>query len=195
MDNAKHLQYCDWFSTLLQEKGRDVLDDTFYINEAWFHLSGYVNSQNSCLWSTENLCALHQTPFAQPEDWCVNYYFVEMNLRPEFLPSINCTCCCDDNAQLDKHENDTACFKQDGAPVHRANKWMKFLERVGIWPPRLPYLTAPDSFSWGVARQKYENNSHTWDKHEMAVIQFTQWVTQEDLVKVYRNTIKHVNAC
>jgi hypothetical protein len=61
-DNAKRLQYCDWFHTFLQQKGEDVLEITFYTEEAWFRLSGFVNSQNSLLWYSENPHALHESP-------------------------------------------------------------------------------------------------------------------------------------
>ena len=40
----------------------DVLDVTFFTDEAWFHLSGYVNSQNSRLWSYDNPHSLHENP-------------------------------------------------------------------------------------------------------------------------------------
>ena len=40
----------------------DVLDVTFFTDEAWFHLLGYVNSQNSRLWSFYNSHSLHETP-------------------------------------------------------------------------------------------------------------------------------------
>jgi hypothetical protein len=61
-DNAKRLQYCDWFDTFTQEKRRRCSDVTFYTDEAWFHLSSCVNSQNSRLWSSENPLALHESP-------------------------------------------------------------------------------------------------------------------------------------
>ena len=31
-----------------------MLEKTFFLVEAWFHLSGYVSSQNSQMWSSEN---------------------------------------------------------------------------------------------------------------------------------------------
>lgn len=39
-----------------------MLDVTFFTDEAWFHLSGYVNSQNSRLWSSDNPLSVHKTP-------------------------------------------------------------------------------------------------------------------------------------
>jgi hypothetical protein len=34
----------------------------FFFLEAWFHLSGYVNSQNSRFWSSENTHLFHEVP-------------------------------------------------------------------------------------------------------------------------------------
>ena len=34
----------------------------FMSDEAWFHLSGYVNSQNTRYWSFENPHLIHETP-------------------------------------------------------------------------------------------------------------------------------------
>ena len=49
---AKRLQYCLWFKRNLNEN--DVVEKTFFSDEAWFHLSGYVSSQNSRVWSSQN---------------------------------------------------------------------------------------------------------------------------------------------
>ena len=39
-----------------------VLDYTWFSDEAWFHLSGYVNSQNFRIWASENPNAVHEEP-------------------------------------------------------------------------------------------------------------------------------------
>lgn len=53
-DYEKRLHYCEWFNNFIQLNGKDVLDETFYTDEAWFHLTGYINSQNSRLWTADN---------------------------------------------------------------------------------------------------------------------------------------------
>ena len=60
-DHEKRLCYCRWFNRFIKENMADVLDVTFFTDEAWFHLSGYVNSQNSRLWSSDNspVCTKH----------------------------------------------------------------------------------------------------------------------------------------
>jgi transposase len=51
-DPAKRLEFCQWFLEFIQEIG--ILDRTYFTDEAWFHLSGYINSQNTRIWGTEN---------------------------------------------------------------------------------------------------------------------------------------------
>jgi hypothetical protein len=44
-------EYCHWFLNTFDD---GLLEKTLFSDEAWFHLSGYVNSQNMRIWSTEN---------------------------------------------------------------------------------------------------------------------------------------------
>ena len=54
------------------EEGR--LDPLLYFmsDEAWFHLSGYVNSQNTRCWSSENPQVIGETPLhdLKISVWC-----------------------------------------------------------------------------------------------------------------------------
>ena len=43
-DNAKRFNYCRFKNLIRGNIG--VLDQVFFTDEAWFHLSGYVNSKN-----------------------------------------------------------------------------------------------------------------------------------------------------
>jgi hypothetical protein len=61
-DHEKRIRYCKWFKNLIQTKAVDILDVTFFTDEAWFHLSGYVDTQNAQLWSSENPYAVHEKP-------------------------------------------------------------------------------------------------------------------------------------
>ena len=61
-DHEKRLHYSRWFNQFIKENTADALDVIFFTDEAWFHLSGYVNSQNSRLWSSDNPHSLHTTP-------------------------------------------------------------------------------------------------------------------------------------
>jgi hypothetical protein len=50
-DYDKRMTYCRWFQTLIDENP-GILDYTWFSDEAWSHLSGYVNSQNTRLWGS-----------------------------------------------------------------------------------------------------------------------------------------------
>jgi hypothetical protein len=47
-DYDKLMTYCRWFQTFIDENP-GILDYTWFSDEAWFHLSSFVNSQNTCL--------------------------------------------------------------------------------------------------------------------------------------------------
>jgi hypothetical protein len=53
--------FCNW---LLRNVHDGIIDpDLFFLSdEAWFHVSGNVNAQNSRIWDTENPYVLHQRP-------------------------------------------------------------------------------------------------------------------------------------
>src|SRR5678815_6027517 len=53
-DQEKRMAYCRWFRSFVDNRGIAEQDRVFLTDEAWFHLSGYVNSQNTRIWSTEN---------------------------------------------------------------------------------------------------------------------------------------------
>jgi hypothetical protein len=55
---GKRLRNCRRFTHFIR-RGIDILDTVFCRDEAWFHLSGYVNSQNSRIWS--ELCISNVT--------------------------------------------------------------------------------------------------------------------------------------
>ena len=60
-DSVKRVNYCRWVKNLIRGN-IDVLDQVFLTDEAWFHLSGYVNSQNYLTWRTENPHNCTETP-------------------------------------------------------------------------------------------------------------------------------------
>jgi hypothetical protein len=50
--------------------GVDILENVSFSNEAWFHLSGYVNSQNSRFWSSENPKLFHEVSLHSQKIGC-----------------------------------------------------------------------------------------------------------------------------
>jgi len=65
-DQVKRVAYCQRFQTLLKENP-GILNYTWFSEEAWFHLSGYVNSQKFRIWASKNPNALHEEPLHSEE--------------------------------------------------------------------------------------------------------------------------------
>ena len=61
-DSAKRLAYCKWFLDFLDHEGEDILKITFFTDKAYFHLSWYINSQNSHVWCAHNPHVFHESP-------------------------------------------------------------------------------------------------------------------------------------
>lgn len=71
-DYTKRVRYCRWLLNFVNENGQDVFDRVYFSDEAWFHLSGYVNSQNNRYWSSENPNQFEETSL-HPQKigvWC-----------------------------------------------------------------------------------------------------------------------------
>jgi hypothetical protein len=71
-DNVTRAEYFLWFRDVITANGDDILDVTFFTDEALFHFSSYVNSQNSHVWSATNP---HEIKDTQSHDekvgvWC-----------------------------------------------------------------------------------------------------------------------------
>jgi hypothetical protein len=54
LDKDKRIAYYRWFQSFVDNHGIVDLDRVFITDEAWFHLSGYVNRQNSSIRSAHN---------------------------------------------------------------------------------------------------------------------------------------------
>jgi hypothetical protein len=70
-DAEARINYCRWFQQSVYDGMVDP-DFVFYTDEAWFHLSGYVNSQNNRYWSAENPHSIHEVPLHDVKIgvWC-----------------------------------------------------------------------------------------------------------------------------
>jgi hypothetical protein len=70
-DYGRRTHFCNCF---LQEVHGGVLDPklTFFTDEAWFHLSGYINAQNNRYWSSINPKQTFEVPFHDQKIgvWC-----------------------------------------------------------------------------------------------------------------------------
>jgi hypothetical protein len=52
-DPASRVYFCSWFLRSVIE-GEIDLQLTFFSDEAWFHLQGYINTQNNRYWNSQN---------------------------------------------------------------------------------------------------------------------------------------------
>jgi hypothetical protein len=121
-DKTKCVYYCTW---LLQTIVSGLLDPLLYFmsDEAWFHLSGHVNSQNTTYWSVDNPNTIHQQPLHDQKIgvWCavsstriVGSIFFETTVNSHVYMGIFEKF----YAQLTPHEREYAIFQQDGATCH-----------------------------------------------------------------------------
>jgi hypothetical protein len=162
-DREKHVAYCRWLQAFLNEHP-GILDFVWLTDEAWFHLSGYVNSQNTRVWAAENPHVYHEEPLhpLKVGVWCaisrrriIGPIFFEEIVNTEvyvnfFETFVN---------QLDD-ELQRGFSQQDGATCHMSNDSTAeiesfFEDRIiskGLWPPRSPDLTLADFFLWGILK-------------------------------------------
>ena len=60
-DRQKQVCYCHCFQQFLHS-WRGKLDITWFTDEAWFQLSGYMKAQNPMVWDVENPYVIHEEP-------------------------------------------------------------------------------------------------------------------------------------
>lgn len=130
-DHARRLAYCQWFVNNLMNN--DLLNLTFFSDEAWFHLSGYVNSQNMRMWSTDNPHFFVESPLHVQKigvwiavsrrriigpiffNFTINAERYRNNILNEFFQ------------QLHEDELQNGYFQQDGATAHTTRETIAFL--------------------------------------------------------------------
>lgn len=207
-DYGQRLQYCEWFNNHLNNN--DILDLTFMSDEAWVHLSGYINNQNYRTWATENPHtviehSLHPLKIgvwvALSRRRIIGPIFFNETINAEryrtqiLQPFIE---------QLHDDEIRNGYFQQDGAPGHVAHATIQFLqeffdERVisrGIWPARSPDLTPLDFFLFGYLKNKiFQNRIHTLEELQEAITREIQNINVNTLIALFENKKRRVNLC
>jgi hypothetical protein len=130
----------------LHSRDFDILDKVFYSDEAWFHLSGYVNSQNSRTWSAENPHTFQERPLHSLKvgKWCAvsrwrttgSIFFSETTTAERYQELIM-------NLISPLEVDEQHCwFQQDGAMAHTENSTMQILNEFfgsriisrNLWP-------------------------------------------------------------
>jgi len=207
--HEKRIRYSEWLTNFNQMKTVDILDVTFFTDEDWFHLSGYVNTQNTRLWLSENPHALHEKPL---HDQKLGVWVAISRRRIVgslfFKETVNskhyCSMPHDFIGLLEEDEITYSWFQQDGATVHTANNSMKILNEIfgehvisrNLWPPRAPDLTPPGFYVWGAAKSAvYCDCPCKLNELKTAITTYIRNITQADMQKVFANKIKTVQAC
>lgn len=206
-DFAKRTEFCAWFKNNVADRVEN-LPIIFFSDEAWFHLSGYINSQNYRIWSAENPHAFQETSLhpLKVGVWCavspqrvVGPLFFDDTINAERYQEIMMQFI----ALLEQDERD-AWFQQDGATAHTAATSISFLteffgERListGKWPARSPDLTPCDFFLWGYLKDKvYLNKPSSIDELKQEITAAINEITPEMLQNVFGNFFKRMNSC
>lgn len=163
IDYPRRLQFCNWFVNM--NNNGELSQRVIFTDEAWFYKKGYLNSQNTRIWSSENPHVINEESL-HPEKigvWAaisqrriIGPIFFQGTLtaqryRTEILqPFVN---------QLHDDELQNAYFQQDGAPCHCTAESLDYLreffdERIIsrnneiAWPTRSCDLTPCDFFLW-----------------------------------------------
>lgn len=215
-DAPQRLQFCDWLFTEITMNGLDM--DLFFISdEAWFHLSGYVNSQNDRYWAAENPHHFHHTPLHDLKVgvWCavsarriIGPIFFHQTVNSEryianiFNPFV---------AALTEEETTYGYFQQDGATAHTSRRTMDHIHTIFTpdrvvsrgqsdlspsWPPRSPDLSVCDYFLWGTLKAKvYRNNPHCLQELQQNISDEIAAIPAVQLRSAFRNLLTRAQRC
>lgn len=207
-DHVARVQYCRWFRRFVEEEGTQVFDKFFFSDEAWFHLDGQVNAQNSRTWSTFNPRLIRERPLHSEKIgvWCaisrkrvIGPLFYDQNVTAAVYQNLLLAF-----ISLLEPDERQCWFQQDGAAAHTAHTTTAMLEEFfddrfisrGLWPPRSPDLTPPDFFLWGMLKNKvYANNPRTIEDLKRNIENGIAEITVDTLNNVFRNMQRRVDAC
>jgi hypothetical protein len=135
-DLEKLVRHCLWFQRLVWEHP-GIFDITWITDEAWFHLSGYINSQNTRVWAEENPYEIHTEPLHSEKIgvWCA--LFRRRNIGPKFFHQIVTTevflnLFSEFVNQLIDNELTEGYFQQDGATCHTSNASLRKIEIISV---------------------------------------------------------------
>lgn len=218
-DHQSRLAFAEWFLEM-NAADTDFHRKIIFSDEAHFHLSGYVNTQNCRIWATENPRVIQEVPLhsTRATVWCgfwsggvIGPFFFEQEDNEvavsvdgpryrEMLTSFLWP-------KLDEHDVDDLWFQQDGASCHAANDTMallrsKFGSRVisrradKEWPPRSCDLSPLDYFLWGYVKDKvYAMKPKSIQELKARIITVIGEIQPDLCEKVLENYIKRIETC
>jgi len=114
-----------------------ILDYTWFSDEVWFHVSGYVNSQNSSIWASESPNAIYEEPLHSEKIsvWCgmsrrriIGPIFFDATITTAaYMETFNIFV-----NQLDNEELSIGYFQQDGATSHTSQASMAEIQPFSV---------------------------------------------------------------
>lgn len=204
-DPVTRREYCQWFMNNLNNN--NTLDLTFFSDEAWFHLSGYVNKQNMRTWSSENPHEFIESPLHSQKigvwmavsrrriigptffEGTVNAERYRRNLLEPFFQSLH-----DD-------ELTHGYFQQDNATAHKTRETLALIhefydDRVVQFPPRSPDLTILDYFIFPHLKNNvFKNRPQNLDELRDAIINACNNINVQMLENAFENMQTRINRC
>jgi hypothetical protein len=191
------------------ERNPGILTMAWFTYEARFHLSGYVKSQITRIWASENPHAFSETPL-HPQKvgvWCaisaervIGPIFFERTVNSDVYKDIFMTYL----EQLDDTALTKGYFQQDGATCHTSSDSMAlinsfFMGRViskKLWPPRSPDLSSADNLLWVYLKDKvYKNRPRTIQDLRANITTEINNIDRDMLRRVSENMVKRANTC
>lgn len=207
-DYNKRVDYCNWFNETLNDD--ETLDRTFFSDEAWFHLSGFVNSQTMRMWSQDNPHFFREAPLhplkigiwvGMSRRRLIGPIFFEDTVTAERYRNnivdvfLN---------QLHDDELNYGYFQQDGATAHTARETIAYLQQFydnriiskDLWPPRSPDLTPLDYFLFPHLKNTiFKEPIHTIEDLKTRITEECNRITPETLARVFTNMKRRVAMC
>jgi hypothetical protein len=204
-DFGIRVEYCQWFLNHLNNN--NTLDLTFFTDETWFHLSGYINKQNMRIWSAENPHEFVETPL-HPKKIGI---WLAVSRRRIFGPVFY-----EGTINADRYRNNLlepffqnlyddellhGYFQQDNATAHKTRQTMERIhefydDRVVQFPPRSPDLTILDYFIFPYLKNTvFKNNPHNLEELQEAIANACNAITVQMLENAFDNMKRRVNSC
>jgi hypothetical protein len=175
----------------------------FITDKAYFHLSGYINFQNTLIKS----CFLSGAITWRKAWSVVCCKCLGNNQSNIFLWNRTLRSTCSGHTETIFQTGDWqrwyGCFQQDGATAHTANNSMRVLWevfgdriiRAGFWPLSLD-LSICDLYLWGNLKGKvYKNNLHTAESLQNEMRNVTGLIAADKLQCVLHGFLRWWDTC
>ncbi len=86
LDPNQHLHYCNWLLTnFIPAPMKPTSLNDFFPDQAWFSLSGYVNSQNNCYEVADNPYVHLEAPLPSKKNRCLVCFIGYQNYWASFF--------------------------------------------------------------------------------------------------------------